>query len=155
MVIETPASSGRWNRSSSAIAVPRTSARSQAAIAISHVSQSPAEPRAEPLAAQLREVPARGDAEPQRQPLQEHGDEVRQQDDREQGVAEAGSAGDVGGPVAGVHVADGDEVARAGEGGQLAPESAAEGNRHRPEGLRKAGCAIARGESRSLGGCGL
>ena len=42
-----------------------------------------------------------------------------------QRVAEARAAGEVGGPVAGVHVADGDEVAGAGEGEQLAPEAGA------------------------------
>ena len=51
------------------------------------------------------------------------------QDDAEQRVAEARAAGEVGRPVARVHVADGDQVARAGEGEQLAPEAGAVGHR--------------------------
>ena len=39
--------------------------------------------------------------------------------DAEQRVAELRAAADVGGPVAGVHVADGDQVAGAGEGQQF------------------------------------
>src|SRR5262249_38428556 len=46
-------------------------------------------------------------------------------DHREEGVAVLRAAGDVGGPVARIHVADGHEVARAGKGEDLSPPGAA------------------------------
>ena len=74
------------------------------------------------LAAGLREIEAGDDAEPRRQALQEHRHEVGEHDDGEQPVAEGRSAGNAGRPVAGIHVAHGDEVTRAREGEELAPE---------------------------------
>ena len=60
--------------------------------------------------------------------LQQNRHEVRDHDDAEQRVAELGPAGDVGRPVAGIHVADRDEIAGAGEGQHLPPEAAADRN---------------------------
>ena len=65
------------------------------------------------VAAGLGEVAAAGDAEARGERLQQDRHQVRDHDHAEQRVAEAGAAGEVGGPVAGVHVADGDQVARA------------------------------------------
>ncbi len=77
------------------------------------------------VAAGLGEVAAAGDAEPRGERLQQDRHQVGDHDDAEQRVAEARAAGEVGGPVARVHVADGDQVAGAGKGEQLAPESGA------------------------------
>ena len=108
------------------MAAPITSARSQAAIAISQSTQSTivVRPRVV-IAAGLREVAAAGDAEPRGERLQQDRHQVREHDDAEQRVAVARAAGEVGRPVAGVHVADGDQVAGAGEREQLPPEAAA------------------------------
>ena len=75
------------------------------------------------VAAGLGEVASAGDAEARGERLQQDRHQVGDHDDAEERVAVAGAAGEVGGPVAGVHVADGDEVARAGEGEELAPEA--------------------------------
>ena len=129
-VTSTPTAIGQLNSRLSAIAEPITSARSHAAMAISQ--SDPERDRDGPrivIAAGLREVASGDDAELGREPLEQHGHEVRQQDDAEQRVAEARSAGEVGRPVAGVHVADGDEVSGPGEGEQLSEEApAADGN---------------------------
>ena len=78
------------------------------------------------VAAGLRQIAAAGDAEPRGERLQQDRHQVRQHDHAEQRVAVARAAGEVGRPVAGIHVADGDEVARTGEGEQLAPEAGAD-----------------------------
>ena len=136
---QTPQISGRPNSRLSAIAAPITSARSQAAIAISHSSQSTMVDRPRvAVAAGLREVAAAGDAEPRRQRLQQDRHQVRDHDDAEQRVAEPGAAGEVGRPVARVHVADRDQVARAGEREQLAPEAGAVRDGDRAVNFRKA-----------------
>ncbi len=75
-------------------------------------------------AAGLREVAVGDDAEPCRQRLQQDRHQIREQDDGEQRVAELRPAGEVGRPIAGVHVADGDEIARADEGEHPAPPAA-------------------------------
>src|SRR4029079_2497085 len=56
----------------------------------------------------------------------------------EQRVAESRAAGDVAGPVARIHVADGDEVPRPGEGEQLSPEARRHGHRDGAVDLRQA-----------------
>ena len=82
------------------------------------------------VATGLREIATGDDAELRREPLQQHRHEVGEQDDAEQRVPEPRSAGEIGRPVAGIHVADGDEISRSGEGEQLPKEvSAADGNR--------------------------
>ena len=80
------------------------------------------------VAARLREIASGDDAELGREPLQQHRHEVREQDDAEQRVPELRSAGEIGGPVAGVHVADGDEIPGPGEREQLAEEAGPDRN---------------------------
>jgi hypothetical protein len=77
------------------------------------------------IAARLCEVASGGDAELERESLEEDRDEIRDEDDREQRVAEPCAAGDVGGPVARVHVAHGDEISGPGEREHLAPPAEA------------------------------
>jgi hypothetical protein len=80
------------------------------------------------IAAGLRQVAATGDAESRGQRLQQDRHHVRHEDHAEQRVTVAGAAGEVGRPVAGIHVADGDEVARPGKGEELSPEPGIGGN---------------------------
>ena len=77
------------------------------------------------VAAGLGEIAAGGDAEPGGERLQQDRHQVGEQDDAEQRIAEARAAGEVGRPVARVHIADGDHVARAHEGEQAAEPQAA------------------------------
>ncbi len=74
------------------------------------------------IAAGLGEIAPGGDAELDAEMLEEDRHQVGDHDDGEQGVAKLRAPGEIGGPVAGVHVADGDEETGAGKGGQLAPE---------------------------------
>src|SRR5262249_8867368 len=62
------------------------------------------------FAAGLREVAAGGDAEFGREGLEKHRHQVADKNDAEKRVAEFRAAAQVGGPVARVHVADGDEI---------------------------------------------
>ena len=140
-VRQTPQISGRPNSRFSAIAAPITSARSQAAIAISHSTHRTIVDRPRvAVAAGLREIAAAGDAEPRGQRLQQDRHQVRHHDDAEQRVAVARAAGEVGRPVAGIHVADGDEVARTGEGEELAPEAGGRAARQSTRALRAGSC---------------
>ena len=124
-VMITPQTSGTPKSRLRATAEPITSARSQAMIAISQRTQRTIDDRLRVLlAAGLREVLAGHHAELHAQRLQEHRHQVRQQDHPDEGVAELGAAGEVGRPVAGVHVADADQVAGAGEGEEAAPPPA-------------------------------
>ena len=75
------------------------------------------------VAAGLREVASAGDAEAHGERLQQDRHQVRDQDDAEQRVAVARAAGEVGRPVARVHVADRHQIARAGKRKQLPPET--------------------------------
>ena len=121
------------------MAEPMTSARSQAAMAISAMTQRAMEVRLRVgLAAGLGEVAPGGDAEFERQALEQDRHQVGEHDDEEQGVAVAGAAGEIGGPVAGVHVADGDEEAGAGEAEDATPEGTGAGEAHGGEGVRGA-----------------
>ena len=83
------------------------------------------------LAASLGEVPAGGNAKLRRERLQEHGHQIAQQDDAEKRVAEFRAATQVGSPVAGVHVADGYQIAGPCEGQNLAEpvRAGSDGNR--------------------------
>ena len=67
------------------------------------------------VAAELRQVAAGDDAELGRERLEQHRDQIGQQDDPEQEVAVLGAGLDVGGEVAGVHVGDRGDHRRAGE----------------------------------------
>ncbi len=78
----------------------------------------------------LREIAAAGNAKACRQRLQQNRHQVRQHDDAQKRIAEPCAARDVGRPVAGIHVADSDQVARPGEGGHFFPESADNGDGH-------------------------
>ena len=70
---------------------------------------------AEALAAQAREIAPRHDAHARRHPLQQHAHQARDQHDTEQLIAVFRAAAERRRPVAGVHVADRDERARADE----------------------------------------
>ena len=85
--------------------------------------QRDGDPRREMLAAQLREVAPGGDAELGAEILQQHGHHAGQQHDRQQRIAEGRSAGEVGRPVARIHVADRHQVARPAERQQFPPET--------------------------------
>src|SRR5678815_1321628 len=79
--------------------------------------------------------------------------QVGDQDDGKERVAELRSAGEVGCPVAGVHVTDGDEVSGSGKGEDFPPPGGA-GDRYGPinfgEGGGYAGAAPARFPLRKL-----
>ena len=89
------------------------------------------------FAAGLRQIAAGDDAELRGQRLQQHRHQVADDDHAEQRVAEFRAAADVGGPVAGVHVADGDQVAGAGEREDLAEPRRALGDRNGAVGFRE------------------
>ena len=91
------------------------------------------------VATRLGEVASRHDAELEAQVLEQDGHEIGNEDDAEERVAELRAALEIGGPVAGVHVADGDEEAGAGEGEHLSPErnTVADGNRAMDHGERR------------------
>ena len=122
------------------------------------LAQHPQHERGRPrvaVAARLRQVAAAADAEAHRQRLQQDGHQVGDEDDAEERVAVARAAGEVGGPVARVHVADGHQVARAGKREELAPEAGARraprSNRGLPGGWeRPGGCASRVGRLKCL-----
>lgn len=89
------------------------------------------------IAACLREVAPRRDAEPDSQCLQQDRHEVRQEDHREQRVAETRAAGNVRRPIARVHVTDRDHVARAGEREESPEPTATDRHSHRRVDLRQ------------------
>ena len=80
------------------------------------------------VAAGLGEVASGGDAEFDGQVLEQDRHEVGQHDDGQQSVAELRAAGQVGRPVAGIHVTDGDEEAGAGKRQQFPPKRGVGGN---------------------------
>ena len=138
-VRQTPQMSGRPKSRLSAMAAPMH--LGEVAGGDGDLAEDPQDDRDRPrvaVAAGLREVASAGDAEARGERLQQDRHQVRDHDDAEQRVAVARAAGEVGGPVAGVHVADGDEIAGAGEGEQLAPEAGAVGNRDRAVDLGQA-----------------
>jgi hypothetical protein len=109
----------------SAIAEPITSARIAGRDRdLAEQPEHPDDGRAVVIATGLGEIASRHDAELGGQSLKQDRHEVRDQDDAEQRVSEARSAGEVRRPVARIHVADGDEVARAREGENLPPRGA-------------------------------
>ena len=87
------------------------------------------------VAAGHREVLARREAQPGAEHLEELGNEARQQHHPEQGVAVPRAAAEVGSPVAGVHVADADEVSRSHEREEPPKPSRALGHGNAPERL--------------------
>src|SRR5579859_827295 len=72
------------------------------------------------LATGLGEIAAGDDAELGGERLQEHCHEIAEKNDAEERVAELRAALKVGGPIARVHITDGDEVTGAGEGEKFA-----------------------------------
>ena len=70
----------------------------------------------------LREIPPSRDAKLDAQVLEKDRNEVRDQNDEEQGVAELGSAREIGGPIAGIHVTDRNHESGSGVGEKLAQE---------------------------------
>jgi len=74
------------------------------------------------FAAGLGEVAAGDDTEAGAEGLEKDGHEVRHDQDPDEGVAEARATFEVGGPIAGVHVADADEIGGSGEGEHAAPD---------------------------------
>ena len=79
----------------------------------------------ERVAARLGKVASRGEAETGAQRLQQDRHDVRHQGDAQQRVAELRASGERGCPVAGVHIADGNEVARSEEREETAPADTA------------------------------
>src|SRR5438045_9601800 len=73
------------------------------------------------VATRLRQIAARDDAKLGSEPLEQNRHQVRRENYTEQGVAELGSAGEVGCPVSRVHVTDRDQVPRSGECEDLSP----------------------------------
>ena len=133
-VMITPISSGMPNRRLSPIAVPITSARSVAQIAISASTHSGHDTAArKSIAAGLREIAPRGDAKPRAQRLQQDRHQVGEQRDGKQRVTEFGAAGERRRPVAGIHVADRDQIAGAEKRQELAPERTGRAGRIEPK----------------------
>src|SRR5213594_4455807 len=128
-VIAMPHARGMPNSRLSPIAEPITSARSHAAIATAQHPQGERGGARVVIAARLRQIAPGHDAEFRGQPLQQDRHQVGQQDDRKQRVPEARAAREIGGPVAGIHVPHGHEVARSSERQRLAPpRTRADGN---------------------------
>ncbi len=75
------------------------------------------------FAAGLGEVASANEAEACAEGLQQQGHEVGHDEDPKQLVTKACAAFEVSSPVAGVHVADADEISGAGEGKKPTPES--------------------------------
>ena len=76
------------------------------------------------VAAGLRQIAAGADAEPRAQGLQQDRHQIGKQRNGQQRVAELRAAGERRRPVAGVHVADRDQIARPEERRELSPERA-------------------------------
>ena len=90
------------------------------------------------IAAGLRQVAPGDDAQLGGEPLQQDRHQVGDEDDAEERVPELRPARQVGGPVAGVHVAHRDQIARAGKGEELAPpRQAMDGDRAMDLGQRR------------------
>ena len=108
----------------------------------------------------LGQVALAHDSQPGGQALQEDGHEVRHQQDPQEAIAVAAAAGDVGGPVARIHVTHGDQQGRAGDRQPLFPARPRgrhhDGARTLPQGkslggVGRGGC----GRSGAMGGHGL
>ena len=117
-----------------------------------HLAEEPQEDRRRTrvmIAARLRQIAAAGDAEARGQRLEQDRHQVRQHDHAEQRVSVFRAARQVGRPIAGVHVADRDEVTRTGEGEELPPETA--GQRHRDGAVDLRQTDIGRGPAPAAG----
>jgi hypothetical protein len=85
--------------------------------------EDPRAPRV-PVPARLGQIATGGDAEPRRERLQQDRQQVGDEDDAEERVPESRAAGEIGRPVARIHVADGDEVSGPRKRKRLSPPSA-------------------------------
>ena len=122
------------------MAEPMTSARSQAAMAISAPIQKTNETGRLKWSRQAaRQVASRHHSQLDGQGLQQNGHQVGQHDDGKQRVIVFRAAGQVGGPVARVHVADGHEVSRPGEGQEFAQKASRRWNGQTAIDFRQAG----------------
>ena len=74
------------------------------------------------IAAGLGEIATGGDAEFDAQMLEQDRHEIGNHDDSQERVPELGAAGQIGGPIARVHVTHRHQKSRAGESDQLSPE---------------------------------
>ena len=74
------------------------------------------------IATRLSEVAPGGDAELDAEVLEQDGHEIRNHDNHQQRVAESCAAGEIGRPIARIHVADRDKEAGTGKCEQLSPE---------------------------------
>ena len=113
-----------WNSRLRATALPSTSARSQAPMAISHISQLGQRVHAGYQSRQhcARSLPV---TTPRRAEMtcMKIAMRLASADDPEQSVFELSARLEVGAPVAGIHVADADENRGADEGAPLLPEA--------------------------------
>ena len=62
--------------------------------------------------------------------LEQYGHKIGNENDRDQGIAEFGAAGQVGRPIARVHIPDGDHQSRPGKGDHFPPDRGFGGNRN-------------------------
>src|SRR5204862_3613613 len=90
------------------------------------------------IPARLREVASAGNAEAHGEGLQQDRHQVGDENHAQERVTVARAAREVGGPVPGVHVADGDEIAGTRKRKQLSPEASILRNRNRAVHLAKA-----------------
>ena len=74
------------------------------------------------VAARLRQVAAGGDAEFDAQMLKQDRHQVGNHDDAQKRVSELCASGQIGRPVARIHVADGDQESRSGKRHELPPK---------------------------------
>ena len=100
----------------------------------------------------LRQVHLRGNPQARRQRLYENRNEVRNHQDGDELVIEAGSASDVRGPVAGVHVPNRNKKTRPGKGKELPPKAGPRRHNDAPvhfrQGRRCHGVAVTNGRYR-------
>jgi hypothetical protein len=89
------------------------------------------------LAAGLGQIRSSGHAQLHAQRLKKHGHQAAEHDDRKKGVAELRAAGHVGGPIARIHIADGNQVTGSGKRQQAAEESCPDGHTDGAECLRE------------------
>ena len=138
-VIRTPSSSGMPNRRLSPIAVPITSARSVAQIAISAIAHS-GHDTARGNASRQACARSRPDAIPSRahSACKQDRHQVGEQRNGEQRVPELRPARERGRPIARVHVADGDEIAGSEKGRELLPQRPLRPRGDRAEDFRRA-----------------
>ncbi len=143
-------SSGMPNSRLSPIAVPITSARSVAQMAISAISHSGTDTARGNASrhACARSRPGR-DAKPRAQRLQDNRHDVRHQRDGEQRAAKLGAARERGRPVARVHIADGNEVTGPRRRQHAFPERAGRTRGNSAENFRKRGAGTAAAANRA------